>query len=175
MDTENLRRADEYKRQIIQLYTEVLGTVHPGRDDETKSLLLGKHPDYLALAAASLHAGGEVEAALTIMASWAVWYYQIANRIVMTGNIVFAEDAIIQFLQSMPYDQYLQTAHWKRTRKEALNRAKHRCQVCNTPKKLQVHHRTYERRGEELPEDLTVLCDNCHETFHKSKKMNPNF
>jgi hypothetical protein len=28
--------------------------------------------------------------------------------------------------------------------------------------KLEVHHRTYTRLGFEIPEDITVLCDDCH-------------
>jgi hypothetical protein len=28
--------------------------------------------------------------------------------------------------------------------------------------KLEAHHPTYTRLGVEIPEDITVLCDNCH-------------
>jgi hypothetical protein len=35
------------------------------------------------------------------------------------------------------------------------------------PDDLEAHHRTYERRGEELPEDLTALCPTCHRWFHE--------
>lgn len=64
------------------------------------------------------------------------------------------------------YQNYLQSDHWKQTRKAALERSHHRCQICNSPERLQVHHRTYDRLGAELPEDLTVLCANCHHLFH---------
>jgi replicative DNA helicase len=50
---------------------------------------------------------------------------------------------------------------------QALSRAGHRCQVCNSPDKLDVHHRTYERVGQEQLDDLTVLCDRCHGLFHE--------
>lgn len=69
-------------------------------------------------------------------------------------------------LNNMPYDEYLQTSHWHYERLGALNRAKHRCQLCNSTKHLDVHHRTYKNRGHEKPEDLTVLCRKCHEHFH---------
>lgn len=69
-------------------------------------------------------------------------------------------------LTTMPYVDYLRTEHWQDTRAAALHRAGHRCQVCNGDERLEVHHRTYERRGEELPEDLTVLCADCHRLFH---------
>jgi len=72
--------------------------------------------------------------------------------------------------QPLDYQSYLNSAWWKAQREKALERATYRCQLCNNPDDvLQVHHRTYERLGEELPEDLTVLCKSCHYWFHKSK------
>lgn len=72
----------------------------------------------------------------------------------------------VGFLQQMPYAEYLQSKHWKHTRTAAIERAGGACQLCNRTAQLHVHHRTYERLGEELPEDLTVLCKSCHERFH---------
>jgi hypothetical protein len=63
---------------------------------------------------------------------------------------------------------YLRSDHWRWKRRQALARAEHRCQVCYSDKNLDVHHRTYERLGEERLPDLTVLCRDCHETFHGS-------
>jgi hypothetical protein len=70
-------------------------------------------------------------------------------------------------LRSLPYEQYLKTPEWKQKRDEALERDGHRCRACNGSKKLEVHHRTYERRGNEDLNDLTTLCESCHELFHK--------
>lgn len=70
-------------------------------------------------------------------------------------------------LRTMPYKAYLQSSEWQETRKDALRRARYRCQVCNSDGRLNVHHRTYERRGCEYASDLLVLCSNCHETFHE--------
>lgn len=69
-------------------------------------------------------------------------------------------------LATMPYTEYLKTPHWATKRKEALDRASHRCTLCNAEDDLHVHHRTYERRGWEQPDDLIVLCKDCHERFH---------
>lgn len=69
-------------------------------------------------------------------------------------------------LKSMPYKEYLESDHWKQTRDYQLKRAKFRCQLCNLSGKLNVHHRTYERRGEELNSDLIVLCESCHKLHH---------
>lgn len=72
-------------------------------------------------------------------------------------------------MKAMPYTTYLKTFHWQRKRREALKTAGHSCQICNCQKHvsgLTVHHRTYERVGEELPADLIVMCRSCHDLFH---------
>lgn len=80
-------------------------------------------------------------------------------------------DAGKLLLKHIPYAVYLRTDHWKNTREAALDRAHHRCQVCNATKGLQTHHRTYQRRGAELPEDLIVLCHDCHSIFHREGRL----
>jgi len=69
-------------------------------------------------------------------------------------------------LKTMPYGEYLQTDEWQETRRKALKRAQFKCQLCNSGGQLNVHHRTYERRGEEDYTDLIVLCKNCHSKHH---------
>jgi hypothetical protein len=71
----------------------------------------------------------------------------------------------------MPYNEYLQTPEWQEKRAEARARAGGRCQVCNSLGPLDVHHRTYERRGAERESDLIVLCRNCHELFHRFGRL----
>ena len=47
-----------------------------------------------------------------------------------------------------------------------------KCQVCNESNDkvvLDAHHRTYERLGDELPEDITVLCRDCHSLYEANK------
>lgn len=73
-------------------------------------------------------------------------------------------------LKTMPYKDYLQTSHWKKMRLRALKAAGNRCQLCNTSGLLDVHHRTYERRGAEHMSDLTVLCRACHTKHHAKKR-----
>lgn len=74
-------------------------------------------------------------------------------------------------LQTMPYREYLQTPEWQETRKQALSRAKYHCQTCSSADRLQVHHRTYVRRGREYSSDLIVLCGSCHTLFHENSKL----
>lgn len=74
-------------------------------------------------------------------------------------------------LKRMKYEDYLQTPEWKAKREEILDRDEHRCRLCNTTEKLRVHHRTYIRLGDEDPNDLTTLCDDCHKNFHQQMKL----
>lgn len=69
------------------------------------------------------------------------------------------------------YYAYLETPEWQAKRKAALHRAKGRCQVCNGSQRINVHHRTYERLGNERRDDLLVLCRDCHDLFHKNGKL----
>ena len=63
--------------------------------------------------------------------------------------------------------EYLKTERWKRRARAARERAGNRCQLCNSAAQpLEVHHRTYERLGWELPGDLTALCARCHGRHH---------
>lgn len=72
----------------------------------------------------------------------------------------------IRELRTMPYEDYLKTLEWQEKRDQALERDGYRCRNCNSNEKLHVHHRTYIRRGNEEINDLTTLCNDCHEHFH---------
>lgn len=69
---------------------------------------------------------------------------------------------VIQALRGLRYEAYLQTPWWRARRNRALRAAGYRCTACGTKRELQVHHRSYERLGEEQDEDLQVLCRGCH-------------
>ena len=88
------------------------------------------------------------------------------NQLLEEKNNTVAKKYTIQELKDMPYKEYLQTDHWKSVRKQALFRAKYKCQLCSNKENLNVHHNTYKNRGEEKDEDLIVLCQNCHGKFH---------
>lgn len=69
-------------------------------------------------------------------------------------------------LRVMPYQEYLQTEHWRTVAQEAKERAGWRCAICNSKGPLHAHHRTYERRGNETEGDVIALCAPCHRKFH---------
>ena len=71
-------------------------------------------------------------------------------------------------LKPLSYPEYLQSEHWQFVRTIALEIAGNHCQLCGSSYCLNVHHRTYEHKGEEYNAmgDLIVLCQNCHAKFH---------
>lgn len=72
----------------------------------------------------------------------------------------------LQHLKQMPYSEYLKTDHWQEVRRKSIKRSGFKCQLCNEEGVLNVHHRTYENRGQEGYLDVIVLCADCHGKFH---------
>jgi 5-methylcytosine-specific restriction endonuclease McrA len=68
------------------------------------------------------------------------------------------------------YRRYLRTDGWKERRQVALDRAGGFCEDCGTRDSLEVHHRTYVRKGAERPEDLVAVCGDCHDERHRGKR-----
>jgi 5-methylcytosine-specific restriction endonuclease McrA len=67
----------------------------------------------------------------------------------------------------MPFEEYRMTPEWQCKRTQALSRAGYRCQLCGCrATRLDVHHNSYERYGDESIYDLVVLCDVCHGRVH---------
>lgn len=76
-------------------------------------------------------------------------------------------DHAIRRLRALEYGDYLRSPWWKFIRHVKIDDAGQNCQLCSaTEGQLDVHHRTYERLGDEQLDDLTVLCRKCHSKFH---------
>jgi len=76
--------------------------------------------------------------------------------------------------QSLDYYHYINSPEWRAKAEEAKARSNNRCQICNKSRaqvQLDTHHRTYERLGHELPEDVTVLCRNCHQLYEDERRL----
>lgn len=69
---------------------------------------------------------------------------------------------------TMKYKQYMKSPEWAARRRTHLL-ANPTCFVCGWRggRLLHVHHNTYVRLGNELPEDLVSLCHDCHDTVHR--------
>jgi len=71
-------------------------------------------------------------------------------------------------LRQLSYRLFLDTLYWDIIRKYILHKRGYRCELCSENGKLNVHHKSYDHRGEEhnYLEDLIVLCHPCHAKFH---------
>ena len=67
------------------------------------------------------------------------------------------------------YHEYLKSERWQNLRKSVLHRDNELC-ICGK-KATEVHHKTYERLGNEPPSDLVSLCRNCHQNVHDNHKI----
>jgi 5-methylcytosine-specific restriction endonuclease McrA len=101
-----------------------------------------------------------------------------AHALVAQKKLSLADfDALILGMMAgnrrVDYYAYIASPAWKRKADAAKERARFRCQVCNRSRdegaRLEAHHRTYERLGHERPEDITVLCRDCHELYESNK------
>ena len=69
-------------------------------------------------------------------------------------------------ISGFTYQEYLHTDLWKSRRMQAIRDAKYRCEQCGSMVRLQVHHKVYSNLGNEKPEELQVLCEECHHKYH---------
>jgi restriction endonuclease Mrr len=99
---------------------------------------------------------------------WGTWKLTSAWLSASASAVQEAVDAErLAALCAMPYQLYLRTPEWRRTRAAALLRAGYACSLdVSHTEDLEVHHRTYERLGAELVSDLAVLCHSCHQLHH---------
>jgi len=59
---------------------------------------------------------------------------------------------------------HMKSAKWKKLRKAKLDQARGQCEKCGSwIGRKDVHHKTYDRLGNERLGDLIVLCTHCHE------------
>ena len=64
------------------------------------------------------------------------------------------------------YSGYLASPEWKHIRQKVMSRAKGMCEGCGETQATQVHHKTYDRIGQEMLFDLVAICERCHNRIH---------
>lgn len=67
------------------------------------------------------------------------------------------------------YNAYMQSFKWKGKRMRLIAE-RGKCERCGRRGKLELHHKTYERLGEELDSDLEVLCPGCHRKADRERE-----
>lgn len=69
------------------------------------------------------------------------------------------------------YTKYLQSKEWKKISLECKTLAENKCSRCGSNKKLEAHHKTYDRIYNESQDDLECLCHDCHMKHHKENDI----
>ncbi len=88
---------------------------------------------------------------------------RLKNKINTFKEKIYA-DRMIQ------YAKYINSDKWKSFRLSIIKQRGHRCEVCmNEDKVIHAHHLTYERFMNELPEDIQLLCVDCHRNVHQKE------
>jgi len=71
------------------------------------------------------------------------------------------------------YSEYIKGLKWSYKREDILkNRRK--CQKCESPVWLTVHHWSYKQLWFEKEKHLFVLCQGCHKEFHDTNGIHEN-
>ena len=94
---------------------------------------------------------------------------------VSSREIRAMESALRAALETVEYSEYLRTDHWARIRQRTLRYWENRCAICYSQDNLQIHHRTYSRRGHEQDNDVVALCSYCHRLFHEHGRLAEDF
>ena len=69
------------------------------------------------------------------------------------------------------YRDHLASDDWRRLKKRLLLERGARCEHCGVlPRRLDLHHKTYERLGCESDDDLELLCRACHDEADAERK-----
>jgi hypothetical protein len=79
-------------------------------------------------------------------------------------------DAALKRLGYSGYNAYLASPAWRAVRFRYIEERPWICHVCGKTEKLYLHHRTYERVGQEQLDDLMPLCDPCHGLVHSLER-----
>lgn len=71
------------------------------------------------------------------------------------------------------YSEYLQSEHWGVLRSAKFMQVGKACQICRYDDRIHCHHIRYKELYDCTVADLVVLCEACHNDFHKAcRKLN---
>lgn len=99
-----------------------------------------------------------------------VSYYKNRKNQSISKNKKYPKPNAIKKRKKIPYNEYLKTYYWRKVRYLVLKRDNFRCTICGEREPLNVHHKTYINKGNEIKhlDDLITVCDLCHKKIHKN-------
>lgn len=75
-----------------------------------------------------------------------------------------------KFNTNPAYNDFIHSKEWQAIRLNLFKIRGKKCEMCGSISEIHVHHITYKRfGGNERPEDLCVLCKDCHMEIHNVK------
>lgn len=91
---------------------------------------------------------------------------------------VLAQHAVWDAWRDMPdgpekYQAYLCSPDWGKLWAIVTERSGGKCERCKVNDAASVHHLTYQRKYQELPEDLIHYCQGCHDYTHGKSEVDP--
>lgn len=77
-----------------------------------------------------------------------------------------------EFDQSVEYKQYIGSESWRARRRQYFAKFGRDCKGCGEQlSRIHVHHKTYERFGNEDLNDLVSVCEACHAMIHQRHQL----
>lgn len=132
--------------------------------DTAVALSMDLHPPIAGKAA-------EIGLEMIAHASIRVIYYRVAaQRLVreLARMLAVSPDSarcLLSRPEGLGYKAYMQSPQWEVKRSQTVQGDGNRCRKCGRIGKLEVHHISYIRLGQERPEDLMTLCHDCHKVM----------
>jgi len=71
----------------------------------------------------------------------------------------------------LSYETYISSPEWREKALECKHKRFWVCALCGG-KADHAHHNSYKNLGDEMPHELTPLCDSCHKDFHNNHEYN---
>lgn len=85
---------------------------------------------------------------------------------------MWRRDQRLRQLGYSSYWQYIDSPAWRSVRAHYRNSGLPQdCKLCGATEKIVLHHRTYDRVGEEELTDLAPLCFSCHSMVHQLERV----
>ena len=73
------------------------------------------------------------------------------------------------------YNDHLNSDEWRDLKRKIVRERGNMCERCGSAGLLHLHHKTYDRLGEELPSDLELVCVDCHKIADEERSQQARY